>query len=130
MVRQGYLPWLQKGERVGVHVVDADRYFCEHSTPERYLQSNIDLLTAPTLRHSPGPLGGIDPTARIDPTATITQPVAIAAGVVIGAHGRIGPNVVLGEGVVVAPGTTMTRAVAWPGSQVQGDVRDTIISAT
>ncbi len=127
MVRQGYLPWLQNGELVAAHVVNSNRYFAEHSTPERYLQSNIDLLSGASVRHPPGPLSGVDAGAHIDPSSTVTQPVAIAAGVRVGARCKIGPCAVLGAGAVVADGTTMERAIAWPNARVSGTVTDTIV---
>lgn len=114
-IRQGYLPWLRAGERLAAYE-HADGYFAEHSTPERYLASNWALLHGQPLRHPPGALVGIDPTARIDPTATIVEPVKI------GAHATIGPNLTLGPDVVVGDGAhvtaSLTRAVVWSSGVV------------
>src|SRR6185436_5705463 len=57
-IRQGYLPWLRAGERVAAYE-HRDGYFAEHSTPERYLESNWALLAQTTVRHPPGPMRGI-----------------------------------------------------------------------
>jgi len=97
MIRQGYLPWLRAGERVAAYE-HAHGYFAEHSTPERYLASNWALLhESARLRHPPGRLTGIDPTARIHPTATIVEPVRIGAGAVIGANVTVGPDAIVGD---------------------------------
>lgn len=54
MIRQGYLPWLKAGARVGawVHEPTATTgYFAEHSTPERYHESEDFLLAAADANH-------------------------------------------------------------------------------
>jgi mannose-1-phosphate guanylyltransferase len=99
-IRQGYLPWLRAGERVAAYE-HRDGYFAEHSTLERYLASNWALVGGAYLRHPPGRLHGIDPTARIHPSAMIIPPVKIGAGAVVGANVTIGPNAILGEGAIV-----------------------------
>jgi mannose-1-phosphate guanylyltransferase len=112
-IRQGYLPWLRAGEPVLAYE-HRDGYFAEHSTPERYLESNWALLGGQTLRHAPGRLVGIDPTARIHAGVTITEPVRICAGAEISAP--IGPYVVVGEGARVEH--ALSRAVVWSSGTV------------
>jgi NDP-sugar pyrophosphorylase family protein len=114
-IRQGYLPWLRGGERVAAYE-HTGGYFAEHSTPERYLASNWALLHGATLRHPPGRLAGIDPTARIHPTATIVEPVKIGCGAKIGANVTIGPDAIIGDGAVV--NESITRAVVWSNGVV------------
>jgi mannose-1-phosphate guanylyltransferase len=109
-IRQGYLPWLRAGERVAAYE-HVDGYFAEHSTPERYLESNWALLHGAPLRHPPGRLVGVDPSARVHPTARIIEPVKIGAGAVIGADITIGPDVVVGDGAHVTQ--SLARAVVW-----------------
>ncbi|MGE0550313.1 MAG: sugar phosphate nucleotidyltransferase [Kofleriaceae bacterium] len=108
-IRQGYLPWLRAGERVAAYE-HADGYFAEHSTPERYLQSNWDLLET-GLRHPPGKLTGVDPTARIHPSATIISPVRIGTGAQIASGVTVGPYAVVGNGARVD--RSITRTVVW-----------------
>jgi mannose-1-phosphate guanylyltransferase len=128
MIRQGYLPWLKAGEPVGAYVHERG-YFAEHSTAERYLASNLDLLAGATpLRHPPGALGRVDPTARIAPSATIIGPVHIGPGAIIEAGATVGPGAVIGAGAVVAAGALVERAVVWPGVTTSGTVRDQIVS--
>lgn len=128
MVRQGYLPWIREGEHVAAFEAGPG-YFAEHSTPERYLQSNIDLLDGVELRHPPGPLAGIDPTATIHSTATIHDPVRIGPHAVVGANTTIGPHAVIGSSANVAPDATISRAVVWPGTRTEGTITNAIALA-
>lgn len=109
-IRQGYLPWLRAGERLAAYE-HAAGYFAEHSTPERYLESNWALLHGTRLRNPPGRLSGIDPTARIHHTTTIVEPVRIGAHAVIGPNLTIGPDVVVGDAAHVT--RSLTKAVVW-----------------
>ena len=77
-IRQGYLPWLRAGERVAAYE-HVDGYFAEHSTPERYLESNLALVGGAPLRHPPTLLAGVDPTARVHSTAQVIAPVRPSA---------------------------------------------------
>jgi NDP-sugar pyrophosphorylase family protein len=113
-IRQGYLPWLRAGERVAAYE-HAGGYFAEHSTPERYLESNRALLGGAPLRNPPGRLVGIDPTARVHPDAKIVEPVRIGAGARIG-RVTIGPNVVIGDGAMVT--ASITNTIVWAGATV------------
>ena len=114
-IRQGYLPWMHAGERVAAYEHRAG-YFCEHSTPERYLASNRALLDGTRLRHPPGRLVGIEDGARIDPTATIVEPVKICAGATIGPGITIGPHTVVGAGATVR--VSLADTVVWAGATV------------
>lgn len=128
MVRQGYLPWLQSGERVSAFV-HKDGYFAEHSTPKRYLQSNFDLLAGRSLRYPPGVLVGVDEAATVHPSANIIEPVRVAAGATIGAGAIIGPDVVIGRGATVSPESTLQSTVVWPGATASGPHRQSIITS-
>jgi NDP-sugar pyrophosphorylase family protein len=110
-LRQGYIPWFRAGERVAAYE-HTGGYFAEHSTPERYLESNWALLDGQHLRNPPSlHLSGVDPTARISPTATIVDPVRICAGAVIGPGVTVGPYAVVGAGARVE--RSITREVIW-----------------
>lgn len=125
-IRQGYLPWLRAGERVAAYE-HRDGYFAEHSTPERYLASNMALVGGVRLRHPPTQLCGVDPTARIHPDAAIAWPVKIGAGAVIGAGARVGPNAVIGDGAIVR--ASIAGTVVWAGAVVDTPQRDAIVTA-
>ena len=127
MIRQGYHGWIRGGERVAAFE-HTHGYFAEHSTPARYLASNVALLRGLPLRFPPATLRGVDPTARIAPDATIVGPVRIGPGAIIGARAVIGPDAVIGAGAVIDPDTTITRAVVWAGARARGSIRDAIVS--
>lgn len=116
-IRQGYLPWMAAGERVAAYEHTAG-YFAEHSTIERYLESNRALLSGTRLRNPPGRLSGVDPTARIAASATVVEPVKIAAGATIGPRVTVGPNVVIGEGARIE--ASIADGVVWAGAVVRG----------
>jgi mannose-1-phosphate guanylyltransferase len=112
-IRQGYLPWLRAGERVAAYEHEHG-YFAEHSTPERYLESNWALLGDTRLRHPPGPTRGIDASATVDPSARIVEPVRICARATIAANVTVGPYAVVGEGARVE--RSVERTVVWAGA--------------
>lgn len=113
-IRQGYLPWLRAGEPVLAYE-HTGGYFAEHSTPERYLESNWALVGGERLRNPPGRLRGVDPTARIDPTAVIEEPVRIGAFARIGPGVKVGPYAVVGDGATVE--RSIERTVVWAGAR-------------
>ncbi|HEU0030863.1 MAG TPA: NDP-sugar synthase [Kofleriaceae bacterium] len=124
-IRQGYLPWLRAGERVAAYE-HIGGYFAEHSTPERYVASNLALLGGTRLRHPPGQLVGVDPTARIAATATIVAPVKIGAGARIAAGVTVGPNAVIGDGADVR--ASVANAVVWAGATVTASPTEPILT--
>lgn len=108
-IRQAYIPALLAGERI--EGVRYGGYWHEHSTPERYLQGNWNLLSgAVTLTHAPGPLVRVAPTATVAPDAVL------------------GPEVVIGARSVVRPGARLDRVVVWPDSTVAGALTDAIVT--
>lgn len=122
-----YLPALREGRRI--RALTLDGYFEEHSTPEDYLRGNLTLLESPSLlRHPPGPLTGIDATARIHPTAVIVPPVRIDAGAIVEADAHVGPRVAVGSNARVGRGAQVTDAVIWNGANVEGSLRHQVAS--
>ena len=122
IVRQGYLPWIAEG--VPIHAYVHDGYFMEHSTPDRYLSGNINVL-----RGAMGPgHSGIDASARVSPSARIIPPVLIGAGAEIDARAEIGPDTVVGRGARVDAGIRVMRAVVWPDTRVAEDALDAIVT--
>jgi NDP-sugar pyrophosphorylase family protein len=125
-IRQGYLPWLRAGERLAAFEHEHG-YFAEHSTLERYLDSNFALLSGTTLRHPPSRATGIDPTARIHPTATIVEPVKIGAGAQIAANVTVGPYAVVGDGAHVQ--RSIERTIVWAGATADAsNSADSVVS--
>lgn len=129
IVRQGYIPALRDGEVISGYVLPG--YFFEHSTPERYLQGNLNVLRgrAP-LTHIPGggPLVSVSARAQISPKATLRHPVCIAAGVQVGEGAVVGPDVILGEGARVERGVEISRAVVLPGATVKASVHSAVVT--
>jgi mannose-1-phosphate guanylyltransferase len=128
MVRQGYLPWIREGRTVAAFEADGGIYFAEHSTPARYLRSNLDLVRGTRLRFAPGALHGVHPGARIHDSALIEPPVRIGAGAIIGAQAVVGADAIIGAGAEVEPGARVTSAVVWRGARARGDVQHCIVT--
>jgi len=127
IIRQGYVPWLASGVPLSAFVQRG--YFMEHSTPERYLQGNVNVLRGvATIRHPPGPLVGVDASAHIDPTATIVPPVRIGPRAHIGANATIGPDTVIGTAAEVLPGVHLSRCVVWPATRVPTSATSAILT--
>jgi len=126
VIGDAYVPALLAGRRIWSLTMTG--YFAEHSTPERYLGGNFELLQQPALLpQAPGPLAGIDPGAQIDATATIKPPVRIAGGAAIEAGAEVGPLVVVSPGGRVAAGAQVARSVVWPGATATGKQVGTVI---
>jgi NDP-sugar pyrophosphorylase family protein len=138
MIRQGYLPWLRAGAPVAAFE-HTTGYFAEHSTLDRYLASNLALLSGVRLTYPPGPapghsrpypgrFSGVFKTAKVDPSAELIEPVYVGPGAVIGAGAIVGPEVVIGEGAEVAAGARIRRSVVWGGARVEGEVNGSIVT--
>jgi NDP-sugar pyrophosphorylase family protein len=126
VIGDAYIPALLEGARIGALTMRG--YFAEHSTPERYLAGNFELLQKPSLlSQAPGPLAGVDPGAQVDPSARILPPVRIAAGAIVEAGAEVGPLVVVSPGGRVAAGAQLARSVVWPGAVATGKQVQTVI---
>lgn len=119
MVRQGYLPWIQGGGKVSAFVHEKG-YFAEHSTPKRYLQSNVDLLQEGVLSNPPRGMSGGSGKSGFHSSTRLVEPVVVHPGSQIGANCMIGPNVVIGSGALVADNSTLSNCVVWAGAKVSG----------
>jgi mannose-1-phosphate guanylyltransferase len=128
MIGDAYIPALLANHRIGSFLMKG--YFAEHSTPERYLAGNLDLLQNPTaLPQAPGILVGVDREASVDPSAEIRHPVRIAAGAVVEARAVVGPLTVVCSGARVASGSEIARSVVWPGATAVGKQVGTVITS-
>lgn len=127
VIGDAYIPALLAGDRIGSFTMKG--YFAEHSTPERYLAGNIDLLANPALLpQAPGPLVGVDGGAQVDGSAQIHAPVRIAAGAVVEAGAVVGPFTVVCGGGRVAAGAEITRSVVWPGATATGKQSGVVVT--
>lgn len=127
VIRTAYTELFREGK--GLQGFVTDRYWWEHSTPERYLQGVKNVLDgAVPLPFSEHPVVGVDPGARVDPSATVREPVWIGPGAKVGANTEIGPHVQLGEGSEVAPGSRLRGCIVWPGARAEGDLEGQVIA--
>ncbi len=126
-IRQGYLPWI-RGGRGEVAAFEHEGYFAEHSTHDRYLQGNLDLLGGAALRHPPGPVTGVDDAAVVHASARVIDPVRIGAGARIEAGATVGPNTVVGKNAVIAAEATVANSVVWAGATASGRVDRAIVT--
>ncbi len=127
IVRQGYVPALARGMRLGAHV--ASGYFFEHSTPARYLEGNLNLLCGRArVRHPPGPITGVSETAHVAAGTAIDPHTLVGVGATVGAAVRLGPGVVVGRDARVSAGADLERVVVWPLATATGHLRDVIVT--
>jgi NDP-sugar pyrophosphorylase family protein len=129
IVGEGYIPWIEDGVPIEAYV--APGYFMEHSTPERYLEGNFNVLRGrASLRYPPATLTGVDPSAEVHPEAQIVPPVRVGPGARIGAYAIVGPDVVVGAYANIAAGMRLKRAVVWPRAMVREDAENAILTPT
>jgi mannose-1-phosphate guanylyltransferase len=95
----------------GLYGYDADGYWVDIGTPERYLTATFDILDgtlATTVSLDGGDAG----------EGSIVAPAFVAPGSRIGAGARVGGRVVLREGVSVGAHSTVERAVVLEGARI------------
>ncbi|MEM7153969.1 MAG: nucleotidyltransferase family protein [Myxococcota bacterium] len=125
VVRTAYRAAAAEGQ---VYGVQTDRYWWEHSTPERYRQGVDNVLEGRVdLPYAEHHLQGVHPEVSVDATATVVEPVWVGAGARIGAGATVGPHVQLGQGSVVESGVRVRRSVVWDGITVSRDVEDEVV---
>ena len=129
MIRQGYLPWLRAGAPLAAFEQNTG-YFAEHSTLERYLASNLSILSGSVrLSYPPRPdTGHFFGVFEKPEDAEVIEPVFVGEGARIEAGAVVGPEVVIGRGAVVAAGARIRRSVVWAGARVEGEVNDAIVT--
>jgi NDP-sugar pyrophosphorylase family protein len=141
IVRAGYRPALDRGVPLGAYLHQG--YFWEHSTPERWLRGNLNLVkglapdspsgaeqgTKPAVaRFPPGPLRGVDPSARIAKDATLDAAVLVGPGAEIGKGVLLGPGVVVGPRARVDAGSSLANTLVLEGARASGSVENAVIT--
>jgi mannose-1-phosphate guanylyltransferase len=120
VIRDAYIPALEAGARIAAQRLDG--YFAEHSTPERYLAGNLELLHNPSLvPHPPGPLTGIASNAQTA-GARLIPPYRIAAGAMVEPGAEIGPAAVIGARARIRATARIRNAVVWSDTVVDGEL--------
>ncbi len=127
VVRTAYAQLHAEGGAFCGYVTDA--YWWEHSTVDRYLQGVANVIEGRArVAYAPGPVRGVDPSARVDETATVDAMAWVGPGARIGAGAAIGPRVQLGAGVVVEPGLRLRDAIVWDGVRVTRDLEREVLA--
>jgi mannose-1-phosphate guanylyltransferase len=108
----------------GLYGYEADSYWLDIGTPQRYLQATFEILNGAVRTEVGGQLaaaGGVlwpdRPTADAG-AGPVRAPAVIGPGCEIAADATVGPYVVLGRGVRVGAGATIENAVVLDGAQV------------
>lgn len=105
----------------GIYAYDADGYWLDLGTPERYFQATHDLLDGRVhsyLDSSRDAAGNVVADGVTLDGVELIAPVAIAPGVNIAAGARIGPGSVIGEGVEIDADAQITGSVVMEHSRV------------
>ena len=127
IVRQGYVPALRSGEVLSGYIIPG--YFHEHSTPERYLQGNLNALWAkPSCPSPPGPLVGVSPRAQIAASACQFHRSAPARAQWSGILPSWDRTFGAGRWRVVDSGVTI-KASSFTGSHVKRNAHSAIVTS-
>lgn len=125
IIRTAYVDAFREG-KVGAMVTD--RYWWEHSTPERYIAGVCNVLDGKVeLPFAEGMLRGVDPSASVAADASIQGPVWVGPQARIESGARVGPYVQLGAGARVGAGVELERTVVWGGVEVRRSAKDEVI---
>ncbi len=115
----------------GLFGYEADGYWLDIGTPDRYLEAVEDILSG---RVKTGVSGRLDSNGRlVEPGAEmngeVRGPAIIESGAKVASDASIGPSVVLGVNVTVASGSVIERSVVLEGAEIEANtrVRDAII---
>lgn len=119
----------------GIFAYDAEGYWLDLGTPERYAQSTQDLISGRVrswldeLRGTDG--NCIEAGACIE-GAELIAPVVIGAGATLAAGASVGPDSVIGVGAEIAAGCRVPRSVVMDGCVLEADslVADSILGPT
>lgn len=116
----------------GIYAYDAEGYWLDLGTPERYVQATRDLLAGTVhsyLDQLRDPNGNVvAPDVSLD-GVELAAPVVIGPGVSIGHGSRIGPDTVIGSAVEVATDCRVERSVVMDESRIAAgsSVEDSIL---
>lgn len=139
VIRQGYAPALERGERVLSE--RATGYWADAGTPERYLAVTRDVLTGAARFAHLDPLEGtlereptvhVHPEAQVSPEARLMGPCLVDARAVIEARAVVGPGAVVSADVVVEADAVLTNAVLLARARVRrgAQVAGAVLSAS
>lgn len=117
----------------GIYSYNAEGYWLDLGTPERYFEATRDLLAGRVHSYLDAQRdeGGNAIAADVDVSgAVIEAPVAIAASAKLGGGSRIGPNAVIGANVQLDAGCVVENSVLMDEANLASDavVSDSILA--
>ncbi|MBJ7355615.1 MAG: NDP-sugar synthase, partial [Thermoleophilaceae bacterium] len=116
----------------GIYAYDADGYWLDLGTPERYVEATRDLLSGKVhsyldaLRDADG---NVIPVGTDLTNVQLQAPVVIGEGATIGHGTRLGPDTVIGNGVDISADCRVERSVVMEESRLAAgaSVEDSIV---
>lgn len=117
----------------GIYAYDAEGYWLDLGTPERYFEATRDLLAGRVHSYLDAQRDAQGNVIAADATldgAELIAPVVIGSAASIGAGSRIGPNAVVGDGAEIDADCTVAESVVMNAAQLgQGAaVEDSILA--
>jgi mannose-1-phosphate guanylyltransferase len=116
----------------GIYAYDAEGYWLDLGTPERYVEATRDLLSGKVhsyLDALRGDDGNVVPAGIDLEGVTLTAPVVIGEGASVGHGTRLGPDTVIGANTEIAVDCRVERSVVMDGSRLAtgASVEDSIV---
>jgi mannose-1-phosphate guanylyltransferase len=116
----------------GIYSYNAEGYWLDLGTPERYVEATRDLLSGKVrsyLDDLRGADGNVVPEGVDLEGVQLTAPVVIGEGATVGHGSRLGPDTVIGAGTTIAADCRVERSVVMETSRlaVGAAVEDSIV---
>jgi mannose-1-phosphate guanylyltransferase len=119
----------------GLYAFEAEGYWLDIGTPDRYLQGTRDILEGTVKTVVGASMGNgslkIGDDATINPKARISGPALAGRACEIEASAQVGPMTVLGDHCVIGKGAVVEHAVLYESVEVEQGavVRESIVGA-
>jgi mannose-1-phosphate guanylyltransferase len=119
----------------GLYAFEADGYWLDIGTPDRYLKGTRDILEGTVKTVVGASMGNgslkIGDDATINPMARLNGPALAGRACEVDASAQVGPMTVLGDGCVIGEGAVVEHAVLYESVAVEPGavVRESIVGA-
>jgi mannose-1-phosphate guanylyltransferase len=119
----------------GLYACEADGYWLDIGTPDRYLKGTRDILEGAVKTAVGASMGNgslkIGDDATINPRARLNGPALAGRDCAVGASAQVGPMTVLGDGCVIGEGAIVEHSVLYESVAVEPGavVRESIVGA-
>jgi mannose-1-phosphate guanylyltransferase len=111
----------------GLFGYQADGYWLDIGTPDRYLQATYDILEGNVRTEIGDRVAEADGVLRDGPgepaDGIVSRPVLVGAGCIVAADAVVGPRTVLGRGVTVGAGAQIESSVVLDGASIGAATR-------